>query len=354
MSALSWVPMAQINLKDLFFDSLRNDYPGFDTWFTRKVQAGEYAYVFKQDNQNIDGFLYLKQETESVEDVVPPLCAANRLKIGTFKVNPHSTRLGERLMKKAFDHAVARGVDELYVTVFPKHGALVDLFVKYGFNKVAVKPNGNSNVEDVLVRSLQSTQNDVVKDYPLIRRTGRNFILAIYPYWHTRLLPDSRLCNESSAIVEDFSHTNSIHKVYLTKMNGTGLLRRGDVLAIYRTTDGNGPAHYRSVITSICVVEEVRDISSFQNSQDFLRYCEPYSIFNENEIKDFWNTRRYPTIIRFTYNAALQKRLTRGNLIESHVIDPNAYVGFMPLNNQQLNTILQLGGINARLIVDPA
>lgn len=35
-----------IDLSDRFFDSLRESYPEFDQWFTRKATAGESAYVF--------------------------------------------------------------------------------------------------------------------------------------------------------------------------------------------------------------------------------------------------------------------------------------------------------------------
>jgi len=41
---------------------------------------------------------------------------------------------------------------------------------------------------------------------------------------------------ESPDIVKDVSHTNSIHKIYLTKMQGTEQLKRGDLLVIYRTS----------------------------------------------------------------------------------------------------------------------
>ena len=35
-------------------------------------------------------------------------------------------------------------------------------------------------------------------------------------------------------------------------------MNRGDLIVIYRTSDKLGPADYRSVVTSVCVVEEVK------------------------------------------------------------------------------------------------
>ena len=81
-------------------------------------------------------------------------------------------------------------------------------------------------------------------------------------------------------------------------------------------------------------------------------FCAPYSVFTDTELQGFWERRKYPTFIRFTYNAALKKRLTRGDLIDRRVIDPKAYAGFMQLNDQQLKTILELGGVDESLIID--
>lgn len=348
MGELSYDLVGSVPVADAFFDTLRADYPGFDEWLRRK--AGEPAYVARREDGEVDGFLYMKLEDGIVTDVSPTLPAAKRLKVGTFKVTPHGTRFGERLMKKVFDHAVEQSVDQIYVTVFPKHAKLVELFTRYGFVKVAEKV-GATGSEDVMLRSLRHTSGDVTRDYPLINLAGRKFLLSLYPQWHSRLLPDSKLHTESPDIVRDVSHTNSIHKVYLAGMQGTDSLRRGDLLLIYRTGDGKGPAHYRAVATSICTVEDVRDIGSFISVDDLLSYCEPYSVFSEDELRDFWANRKYPTLIRFTYNAALTKRLTRGELIEQGVIDANAYAGFAQLTDDGFQTVLSRGGVHASLVV---
>lgn len=355
MSKLKKERFLDVDLGDEFFNSLREDYPGFNEWFGRKAADGADAYVFRSDGGSVEGFLYLKVEDDAVDDVSPALPAMKRLKIGTFKVDPHGTRLGERLMKKAFDHAMAESIDELYVTIFPKHGPLVELLTKYGFAKAAEKDGAGDGPEDVLVRSLRTVRGDVVADYPLVSTAGRSkYILSIYPKYHTALFPDSKLHNEPPDIVADVSHTNSIHKIYLTRMQGTEGLQPGDILVSYRTSDGKGPAHYRSVVTSVCVVEEACDISSFGSEREFLEKCDPYSVFAQNELRRFWASKQYPTIIRFTYNAALKKRITRGDLIDRDVIDPKAYAGFMPLNDEQFLKIVQLGGVDEGLIVHPS
>lgn len=329
----------EINLFDSFFDSLKQDYQEFEEWFIKKSE--NQACIFKSAGDVIDGFLYLKFEDEAVTDVLPPMAKAKRLKIGTFKINPHGTRLGERFLKRAFDIAVTNQAESLYVTVFEKHVGLVQLFLKYGFRKIGIKLTKNGE-EAVYERRLDSVIGDVVLDYPRIPlRKNRHFLLSIYPQWHSRLLPDSLLVNENISILQDVSHTNSIHKIYLTSMNGVNRLTRGDTLLIYRTQD-QGAAYYTSVVTSICVVEELKHISQFISEKDFQNYCQPYSVFDKNELSSFYTSKRYPWLIRFTYNMALTKRPNRKMLIEEVGLSASQYWGFFQISTDQFKQIVKL------------
>jgi hypothetical protein len=222
---LEYLPFGNIDLNDTFFDSLKADYTGFVQWFQRK--RGDRAYIHRDSSVNIDGFLYYKIEDGIVSDVYPTLSAKKRLKIGTFKINPHGTRLGERFLKKSLDFAFSQGLDEIYVTIFPKYDYLISFFQEYGFSKVATKQTSN-NQEDVLIKPLHNFTGKVVSDYPFVNGNNRKFILSIYPEYHSQLFPDSILNNESrDAILQDVSHTNSIHKIYLTAMRGTQSLQWG-------------------------------------------------------------------------------------------------------------------------------
>lgn len=350
MNNLSYTPFHQINLNDPFFDTLKQDYTEFPDWFIRK--KNEYAYTFKNDLGMLEGFIYLKIEDEALNDVMPPLPPKRRMKIGTLKINAHGTRLGERFIKKAIDHAIFSNVDELYVTIFDKHAGLLRNLQRYGFNRVGTKTTANG-AESVLVKSLGGIVGDVRKDYPFIDASQRKFLLALYPDWHTRLLPDSILSNENAdALITDVSHTNSINKIYLTKMHGTENLRRGDILLIYRTTDKKGPAHYRSVATSLCVVDEVRDINDFSTCDDFLEYASSYSIFTEAELRKFYVQKNYHVVIRFTYNAALKKRVNRAFMIEELGMSASNYWGFFQLTNEQFDGIKEQGEVNESVIIN--
>lgn len=180
---------SRIQLNDPFFDTLKEDYPGFEEWFLKK--KNECAHVLYNKLNTIDAFLYIKQETGPITDVQPALEEGPWLKIGTMKVNPHGTRLGERLIKKLLDHAIVNGLGKVYVTIFPKHTHLVKLFMKYGFIESAKKET-NAGIEMVLTKNLQKTVGETLLDYPLvITKTKNKHLLAINPEYHTKLFPDS-------------------------------------------------------------------------------------------------------------------------------------------------------------------
>lgn len=338
----------KINLNDPFFDSLKEDYSEFEKWFERKRLTGDKAYILQDDG--IQAFLYLKLETDAITDIEPQLESARRLKVGTFKVNPHGTRLGERFIKKIFDHAIQSGVISAYVTVFDKHRQLMNLLISYGFQRYGTKTTKNGT-EAVLIKPFRGAGSDMVINYPRFStKAGKKHLLAIYPDFHTRLFPDSILKNESFDVVQDISHTNSIHKIYVTSMDVRGL-RPSDLLVIYRTGDGQGPAYYRSVVTSICTVEEVKSKYDFGSLSDFLSYCEQYSVFNTDELADWFNKSRL-YVIKMLYNAAFTKRLTRGNLIENIGLNGDQRWNFIALADTHFNSIIQQGGIHENLIID--
>ena len=293
--------------------------------------------------------MYLKEEHEAISDVTPSLPFDKYLKIGTFKINAHDTKLGERFIKKAFDIAIDNNIRKLYVTIFPKHEGLIKLFLRYGFKKVSKKKSPNG-VEDVLLKEIDTVSEDVNIDYPIINLKNKQYLLSIYPDYHTKLFPDSILNNEDASIVNDVSHTNSIGKIYICKMPRVGSIKKGDALVIYRTSDKKGPAWYRSVATSLCMVEEVKSKKDFISSKNFVDYCLDRSIFSEDELYDFFNTWPNIYVVKMTYNAALKNRIIRKILVEKVGLSINNYWGIIELTALQYKNIAKLGGVGDSLI----
>lgn len=336
----------ELDLNDPFFDSLKYDYKEFEEWFKRK--SSNEAYVF-YENGFINGFLYLKIEEGPITDVEPNILGKKILKIGTFKINPHGTKLGERFIKKALDFAIVNKVERCYLTIFERHTALIELLCKYGFFQYGVK-NSHNGQELVLVKDLKKIQNDILLDYPLIlARNVNKYLLAIYPEYHSKMFPDSILNNESFDILTDVSHTNSIHKIYVCKMP-VYQLNRGDIIVIYRTGDGIGPAEYRAVVTSICIVEEVKKKSDFRDFEEFYNYANSYSIFDRQDLMD-WYSQKVCYTIKMTYNAALTKRIIRKRLADEIGLDRGKRWSFIEITDQQFKKIAEMGEVNEGIII---
>ena len=344
-----------IELKETFFDSLRQSYQSFDEWFQKKKDAGEEAYVYRNpDNGLILDFLYLKPETEALNEITPPLPIKKRLKIGTFKVTSRKTRSGEYFLKRALDRAIAEDVEECYVTIFPTDDLrlLISRFEAFGFKCVAQKEHSDGRKENVYVRNMRQAEKDVLKQYPFVRLAeSRKWLLSIYPEYHTKLFPDSILKTEDPyEVLQDVSETNSIHKIYVCCMHDVWNMQQGDSVVIYRTKDGQGSAAYRSVATSICVVEEIKTSDDFACFEDFFKYANTYSIFDEDQLRMWYNQGRRMTAVKMTYNVAFKKKVINKTLIESVGMRPS-YWGFCPVTDEQFGHIWQLGAADERYFI---
>lgn len=339
-----------ININDDFFLSLKEDYYGFEKWFIKK--SDEYAYVTSnKSNGLILSFLYLKveNENENYSDLFPTFAPKKRLKIGTFKVINNGFRLGERFLKIIFDNALVNKVDEIYVTIFDhrdEQKRLIDLMEQWGFVFWGMKGE-----ERVYVRDFRPAfEIDHLKlKYPYVSKKNGIHIVPIYESYHTELLPDSILNNESPAeFVEDFPHRNGISKVYVSRAM-TPHPNKGDLLIFYRTG-----GYYKSVISTIGVVEEV--IYNIENEDEFLRQCRKGSVFPEHQLKDMWNYNKFkkPFVVRFMYNYSFPHRINMKQLIDLGILNgvDDAPRGFKAISLEQFNVILKETKSDESFIVD--
>jgi len=344
-----------LDLSDDFFASFKEDYPNYEKWFNKK--ADEPVYVCLSEGKQI-ALLYLKVEgkNEDYTDIDPSLPPKRRLKISSFKVTLNGFRLGERFLKIVFDNALRLKVDEVYVTIFNKRieqQRLINLLEEYGFYYHGFKkgPGGN---ELVYIRSCERSadRSNPKRTYPFFSMAGRFFIVPIYAKYHTELFPDSILRTESPMdFVENQPHRNAISKVYISRSIERDL-DSGDVILFYRT--GDYPAYYKSVITTIGVVENV--IDNIQTEEDFIRLCRKRSVFTDRELSEHWNfnRRNRPFIVNFLYVYSLPKRITRQKLIEMGVIS-NVYKGprgFTQISAKNLKDVLGESQTDESIAVD--
>jgi hypothetical protein len=346
----------RVDVRSEFFDTFREDYGGqmFERWFSRK--ADEDAYVC-HEGTNLIAFLYLKVEgpEENYSDISPPFKPKRRLKIGTFKVDLNGFKLGERFLKIVFDNALRQNVHEIYVTIFPRtlgQERLITLLEDFGFVKHGTK-SGTYGEETVFLRDMSPRfdLNDPKLSFPYISRASRSFIVPIYPAYHTTLLPDSILKNESPAdFVEQEPHRNAIQKVYVSRSVFRDL-RRGDLIVFYRTG-----GYYKSVVTTVGIVDGV--YRSIKNEAHFISLCRKRSVFTDQELRDQWNwnlrSNLRPFIVGFLYAYSFPKRPNLKELIENGIIRDaeSAPRGFEQITAEQFARILSLAQADMRIVVD--
>lgn len=337
--------LGNIDVNDPFFDSFRNAYNGFDNWFNRKCD--EEAYISRSDNGNILGFLYLKTEgiEENYSDIDPPFAPKRRLKVGTFKVESTGFRLGERFVKIIFDNAQKRNVDEIYVTLFTNRSellALKDLLIRWGFFSYGVKHNGVQN-EEVLVKRLRVMMDGASPklNYPNFSYSCNKFIMPILPKYHTTLLPDSQLNTENRI---DFlgpeAHRYALQKVYISWASSNGA-KPGDLILFYRMGLPMENKKYKSVLTTVSLVDEI--IDNIQSENELLSICQNRSVFTVDELKEFWNLKGHNLkILKFIFVKSLTKRLTLGYLWDKNIIcAPNGPRPFTLITDKQFDMIIR-------------
>jgi predicted nucleic acid-binding protein len=344
-----------INLGDPFFDSFRDEYPGFNSWFNRK--ADETAYVCTAEDDSIIAFLYVKREGKGEDycDIGPQFARASRLKIGTFKVISNGFKLGERFLKIAFDNAHRYEAEEIYVTAFRKaseQDRLIQLLEDWGFLYHGTKTS-QVGTEQVFVRDFRPRFDaaDPRRNYPYLSRKTRKFVVPIYPAYHTELLPDSILNTESpDYFVENKPNRNAISKVYVSRSHERGL-RSGDIIVFYRTGSGTAPAHYTSVATTLGVVQDI--VTNIPSKAAFIDACRKRSVFSDQELGKHWdyNPHNRPFIVNFLYVHSFPIRPNLKQLKDAHVIG-SAPRGFEILTAAAFNKLLEMTNADKRLIVD--
>lgn len=331
----------RINLKDPFFDSFKIDYSEFENWFRRKAE--DEAYVCETDG-NVRAFLFLKveNENENYANISPTFPKKKRLKIGTFKVESTGFKLGERFLKIIFDNAMLFHVDEIYVTIFDKRDEqklLIELLLEWGFESWGTKETSNGT-EQVFTRKIiqQINKSNPKLSYPMISRSCKKFLVPIYPEYHTNLLPDSILNNESPQdFIENEPYRNAIKKAYISGSLNRNI-NKGDLIVFYRTG-----GRYKSVVTTIGVVENV--FLHFENEVDFLNKCRKRTVLNNNELTTFWNysPNRKPFVVTFLQVYSFPVRINLDQLIQLGVIQDieSAPRGFEEISDENFDKILK-------------
>lgn len=337
-----------LDIRDSFFDSLKTEYKEFEDWWKRIASRDCYAYL--NDDNQINALLIPKIETNKDIDFDFSSALNKILKICLFKVSPRGQglKLGERLLKIAFDYAEANHINDIYLTHFcDDNDYLVCLIESYGFYKYTL----NSRGEWIFLKHISKLTKDNTTDiselnrkyYPSFcsNKNIRKHIIPILPYFHDKLFPDYQYDGEHqiNLLLENTpSEGNSIKKAYICNANTTKI-QTNDILLFYRTKD------YKC-ITTLGIVDEV--YYKKRDPNDIYKLISKRTVFDLKDIEKL--CKKNVLVILFKQQFHLKNHYPYEKLYESGIIHGPIQT-IMEISDDNYQQIIQ-GNIDARFIIN--
>jgi hypothetical protein len=337
----------EIQLTDKIFDTLREDYPPFDTGWREKC-VREHRPCWAVFDEGLAGLIVRKDETEANTDAT--IRAAKILKICTFKVRPEKrgVKLGELLLKKVFWFAQANNYDLAYITTYKTQAALIDLLEYYGFEHTATKTDGELIYEKTfargeLVRVAGTPDFELDRlNYPrFVSRPGiRAFVVPIKESYHDTLYPDLR--NPTQADLFEALGIgggpkrpgNTIRKVYLCRAQSR-LGPPGSLLIFYKGKSQSPPSQ---ALTAVGIFEE---LSMASTTKDLMLLTGGRSVYSETELSQWAATADRPVkVINYLLAAYIDPAITLDELRNLGVIPGHPPQSIFELSRKHLDVLL--------------
>lgn len=347
-----WKRFSDCTLDDPFFDSLKSDYPEFPTWFGKKCAQGEQVLVY-DDEEGICALIYLKVEEEPIQMVGHELPIERRMKIGTLKLGERvqGQRLGEGALGVALWRWQETGLNQVYVTVFPKHNVLIDLLEKFGFKRIGQNNRG----ECIYLRSrLEPDFSSPFSAFPFV---GPQFdkagYLPIEAGYHDTLFPYSEL-SRTAQETEELAAANGMSKVFIAFPYSTMHHKVGEPIVVYRIHNGEG-RQYRSAITSFCTVTKITQVKRANrvliSFDEYLALVSNKSVYSAAELADQYQSKRNIVVLEMVYNGYFGK----GHNVNFKTLKDkglfNDYPYNVQLTKEQFEEILRMGGKDVQHII---
>ena len=313
----SWTPaglmdqfLYEIEVKQPFFDSLRDSYEIFDEWYKKSAIARRKAWCITKGSE-LSAICIYKKETDSViNDDGDRLSSA--LKLCTFKVAPDARgqKYGERLLYSAFKFAHENNLSYVYLHARGKeHELLVSLCEEYGFIR-----DGRYQGDDVLIKDMNKPNESTlsalqysIKHYPYFKvdQDTSCYVIPIIPRYHETLFPD--ISDTSRGLFRDHSEmystpSHTIKKAYVCHAN-IRKIKAGDIVLFYRS-------HDRRNIQVIGIVEQ--SVVS-KDREEIIALTSKRTVFTEDELSSF--SQKNCLIILFRLQQILKKEALLNNSI---------------------------------------
>lgn len=323
-------------LNDGFFDSLREGYPTFDTWFRDCARNDRRAWVYWSEPERLGALcVYARKENDDVTghgDVLP----GASLKLCTFKVAPdcQGRKIGELFLKAAFRYATENRLEHIFIHGdAEKHSFLFELLADFGFAEFGRYGDDVVYVKKHPIIAPDDSATDLSafeyfqKYFPHFRhdRSIKKFIMPIRPEYHRILFSDYISPADSPQMaLFDSRHTasNAIKQAYLCHAQ-LSQMHPGDVVLFYRSTD-------EKAVTSLGIVEQYETLEDANEIVDRVRRRTVYSM-SEIERMALKPTKvmLFRLVRHFTHPPSFdwlkQSQVVNGNIQTIREIDDDAY-----------------------------
>lgn len=293
----------QLNRSDDIFNSLRDDYSGFDDWFTKSCVRSHRECWTISFNDEIAGIAIRKDEDFNDLKISTPSAEVHFLshpskilKICTFKIKSkfRGEKLGEQLIKQVLWWANKNHYELLYLSVFPKHKYLIDMLIQFGFRAIG-RTKGELYLGKVFSPGYfkNSQSADALSYhrlyYPSFLTTEKvnKYLIPIKGEYYETLFPENVSKRQPSLFDEDSGASinkipgNTIRKVYVCHAMIKSI-KPGDILLFFHLKDQNS-LHSQSLIT--IGITDGFDVT--HKSDDIVKLTAKRSVFSPNELTEF-------------------------------------------------------------------
>lgn len=347
--ALQKTTMANLDINDSIFDSLRKEYPNFNKWFVDKAREGRDSWISRRRDCTLGAVLIYKKEQELIGSL-PVLPKRKRLKISTMKVSHVGHKIGELLLRKLFELAIRNKIYEIYLSHFTKEiDYLVDLIQEFGFEKASILNHEWAKIpEDVYLKKLIIDDEDISGLLPFqISKyyfpnlydgmRVKKHIIPIQPQYFERLFTDypGRQTTLNEHAGEFIVEGNTIKKAYLSH-SSSKKLEAGDLLLFYRSID------LKSIV-SLGVIENV--FYDITNPHKIYSIVGKRTVYSLSEIEEI--AQSPTTIILFNHHFYFKKPINYETLLRLNVIR-GPIQSIMEIDHDEYMIVKNRGGIDER------
>lgn len=296
-----------LDIHDDFFDSLRQDYDGFDDWFQEKCQRGHRDCFVIRNESKIAGLCIYKNEEPSYE------MKGKIVKICTFKLKYSGTKQGELLLRQLFKMCYDSNVDWLYVTAFESN-YICQFFEDFGFECYREKKEDTGEL--IYRRHMKPSFDDrnVLEALPFHKKFGYRyfipsknaFLIPTEERFYDRLFPETTTLD----LFGGEPCSNAIRKAYLCNSNSRKLIP-GDILFFYRT-------HSDKKIECCGILEKVLHSS---NPDEILSLVGKRSVFSKAEIESMCSKSRDCFLMLFRQTENLKTPFNLESLKKQNLVN---------------------------------